>query len=150
MKSRTKTKMAQGSPAQLKRRPARAATAPVSKSARRAQLRERLIVHLNELGYTVPAPELVGRFRPELRRRNPYRGSLVYGATLVAEDLNDAARHERLVFFANRRTTKRAAIQLYIAVEAVNLNRLEALLERLEIRTHARGGNVQLVVADDA
>ena len=133
-----------------KRRPERAAARPVRESTEtRARLRERLVIHLNELGYTVPAPAVVGPFEPELRRRNPYRGSVVYGATVTTADLGNPKQHERLVFFASRRTRKRATIQLYIAVAAKNRDRLDALLERLSVRTHARGGNVQLVLVED-
>ncbi len=143
-------KMTRKSPVPVKQRSTRATERPAHKPAeRRARLRERLLAHLNELGYTAPAPELVGRFEPEVRRRNPYRGSLVYGATVLSKDLADLKQQERLVFFANRRTTKRAAIQLYIAVAESDREKLEALLERLGVRTHARGGNVQLVVVED-
>jgi len=117
---------------------------------RRSVLRRHLTAHLNELGYTTPAPEAVGRLKPEVRRRNPYRGSLVYGATLLPSDLDDPEQHERLVFFANRRTKKRASIQLYIATEASERERVEALLERLGIRTQAQGGNVQLTVVEES
>lgn len=134
-----------------KQRPTRAnASTKRTMAQRRSVLRRHLTAHLNELGYTTPAPEAVGRLKPEVRRRNPYRGSLVYGATLLHSDLDDPEQHERLVFFANRRTKKRASIQLYIAIEASERERVEALLERLGIRTQAQGGNVQLTVVDDS
>jgi hypothetical protein len=134
-----------------KRSPERAKSSSGRTTAqRRTALRRHLTAVLNELGYTTPAPDAVGRFKPEVRRRNPYRGSLVYGATLLPADLENPEQHERLVFFANRRTKKRASIQLYIAVEAGERERVEALLDRLGIRTQAQGGNVQLTVVDDS
>jgi hypothetical protein len=112
----------------------------------RLHLRRELGAHLESLGYTfVRRMHRTGEPLAEIARVNPVRGRLVYGETVLRADLRRRRCHERLQYFAHRRTRRRGQIPLFIAVEESCVNDLEALLVDLGIRGAVRGGNVYVL-----
>ena len=73
------------------------------------------------------------------------RGRIVYGATVLRADLKSKESHERLISFSQRRTRQRSSILFFIGVGEADQAALEALLQKLEIRTGTRGGHVHVV-----
>jgi len=63
----------------------------------------------------------------------------------VRADLRRRRCHDRLRFFAQRRTRRRSQILFFVAVEEQYRNELEALFIELGIRGAVRGGNVHVV-----
>jgi hypothetical protein len=134
-----------GSAASPVRRLVRRAPARPALSRARAHLRSQLELHVSELGYsavhatsgTVDAPEIV--------RVSPTRGRLAYGETVLHGDLRRRQCHERLVAVSQRRTRRRSSILFFVGVSEDDRQELEALLERLEIRSGIRGGHVHVV-----
>ena len=115
-------------------------------SAARLHLRRELEAHLSELGYTADRRlHRVGTPQAEIVRVSPVRGRLVYGETVLRTDLRRRTCHDRLKFFANRRTRKRSQILFFVAVEDACRVQLEALLAALGIRDGVRGGNVHVL-----
>ena len=109
-------------------------------------LRRELESHLDTLGYTFPRHiNRVGAPAAEIARLSPVRGRLVYGETVLRADLRKRQCHERLRFFAQRRTRKRSQILLFVAVEEECRDDLESLLIELGIRCAVRGGNVHVL-----
>src|SRR5215468_5716190 len=112
----------------------------------RQALRRELEAHLDGLGYTfVRHIHRVGAPEAEIARLSPVRGRLVYGETVVRADLRRRRCHDRLRFFAQRRTRRRSQILFFVAVEEQYRNELEALFIELGIRGAVRGGNVHVV-----
>lgn len=113
-------------------------------SSARAHLRRTLEAHVAQLGYSsvgaTPAPPV-----PEIVRVSPVRGRIAYGETVLRDDLRRARCHERLLSFSQRRTRSRSSILFFIGVTAGDEQDLEALLQRLEIRSGVRGGHVHVV-----
>lgn len=100
---------------------------------------------MSNLGYSSARP---GRARPpvpEIVRVSPVRGRIVYGATVLRSDLKSKESHERLISFSQRRTRQRSSILFFIGVGEADQAALEALLQKLEIRTGTRGGHVHVV-----
>ena len=121
---------------------------PVSETetATRQVLRRELEAHLDGLGYTfVRHIHRVGVPEAEVARLSPVRGRLVYGETVVRADLRRRRCHDRLRFFAQRRTRRRSQILFFVAVEEQCRNDLEALFIELGIRGAVRGGNVHVL-----
>jgi hypothetical protein len=114
-------------------------------SATRAQLRRALDAHLASLGYTCARAKRPGLLMPELVRMSPVRGRMVYGETVVHGDLRSRRCHERLRVFSERRTRRRSSIVFFVGVAEGDQAALETLLQRLDIRTHMRGGHVYVV-----
>jgi hypothetical protein len=117
----------------------------MSEAISRTHLRRQLEAHLIELGYSSVRPRAVGRLTPEIVRVSPVRGRLVYGETVLGGDLERPGCHERLRLFSQRRTRRRASILFFIGVPAAECARLEALLQKLDIRSGTRGGHVHVV-----
>ncbi len=69
----------------------------------------------------------------------------MYGEIVLRADLRKRRCHERLLFFSQRRTRRRSHIPLFIGVSESNREQVEALLERLGIRTRVRGAHIQVV-----
>jgi hypothetical protein len=112
----------------------------------RLYLRRELETHLDSLGYTFARHiNRVGMPAAEIARLSPVRGRLVYGETVLRSDLKRRQCHERLRFFAQRRTRRRSQILFFVAVEEDCRNDLEALLIELGIRCALRGGNVHVL-----
>jgi len=121
---------------------------PVSdaEAATRKLLRRELEAHLDGLGYTsVRHIHRVGAPEAEIARLSPVRGRLVYGETVVRADLRRRRCHDRLRFFAHRRTRRRSQILFFVAVEEQCRDELEALFIELGIRGAVRGGNVHVL-----
>jgi len=117
-----------------------------TEAATRQVLRRELEAHLDGLGYTfVRHIHRVGAPEAEIARLSPVRGRLVYGETVVRADLRRRRCHDRLRFFAQRRTRRRSQILFFVAVEEQYRNELEALFIELGIRGAVRGGNVHVV-----
>ncbi|MGD9763517.1 MAG: hypothetical protein AB7V27_07380 [Candidatus Binatia bacterium] len=118
----------------------------MSQTQVRFQLRRGLKAHLDALGYTADrVMTRVGAPPAEIARISPVRGRLVYGQTILATDLTNPRCHERLTYFAHRRTKRRSQIMLFIAVEETHQAALEQLLVDLGIRSAVRGGHVQVI-----
>jgi len=112
----------------------------------RVHLRRELESHLDGLGYTFARHiNRVGAPPAEVARLSPVRGRLVYGETVLRGDLRRRQCHDRLRFFAQRRTRKRSQILFFVAVEEECRSELEALLIELGIRSALRGGNVHIL-----
>jgi hypothetical protein len=112
----------------------------------RSHLRRELEAHLSDLGYTfIRQINRVGAPAAEVARLSPVRGRLVYGETVLRSDLRRRRCHDRLRFFAQRRTRRRSQILFFVAVEEDCRADLEALLIDLGIRGAARGGNVHVL-----
>jgi hypothetical protein len=112
----------------------------------RSYLRRELENHLDGLGYTFSRHiNRVGVPAAEVARLSPVRGRLVYGETVLRSDLRRRQCHDRLRFFAQRRTRRRSQILFFVAVEEECRNDLEALLIELGIRCAVRGGNVHVL-----
>ena len=112
----------------------------------RSHLRRELETHLDGLGYTfVRRMHRAGEPVAEIARVSPVRGRLVYGETVVRSDLRRRQCHERLQHFSHRRTRRRTAILLFIAVAEDCREDLEAVLVEIGIRGALRGGNVHVV-----
>src|SRR5262252_2300286 len=112
----------------------------------RQHLRRELEAHLHDLGYTFDRSiNRVGAPSAEIARSSPVRGRLVYGETVLRSDLRKRRCHDRLRFFAQRRTRRRSQILFFIAVEEDCRADLEALLVELGIRNALRGGNVHVL-----
>ena len=121
-------------------------TATDAESAVRQHLRRELEAHLHDLGYTFDRSiNRVGAPSAEIARISPVRGRLVYGETVLRADLKRRRCHERLRFFAQRRTRRRSQILFFVAVEEACCGELEALLVELGIRGAVRGGNVHIL-----
>jgi hypothetical protein len=121
---------------------------PVSnvESTLRLHLRRELEAHLASLGYTAARRlHRVGSPQAEVARISPVRGRLVYGETVLRTDLRSRRCHDRLRFFANRRTRRRSQILFFVAVEDGCRVQLETLLAALGIRDALRGGNVHVL-----
>jgi hypothetical protein len=115
-------------------------------AAIRSHLRRELETHLDGLGYTFPRHiNRVGAPAAEIARLSPVRWRLVYGETVLRGDLRRRQCHDRLRFFAQRRTRKRSQILFFVAVEEECKNELETLLMELGIRCALRGGNVHIL-----
>jgi hypothetical protein len=117
----------------------------MSESPARARLRRQLESHLTELGYSCVRTKRAGTPVPEIVRVSPVRGRIAYGETVLHEDLNRRSCHERLLFFSQRRTRHRSSILFFIGVAEADEPELEALLQRLDIRSGTRGGHVHVV-----
>jgi hypothetical protein len=112
----------------------------------RSHLRRELEAHLDSLGYTfIRHINRVGAPAAEVARVSPVRGRLVYGETVLRADLKRRRCHDRLRFFAQRRTRRRSQILFFVAVEEECRGDLEALLIELGIRGAVRGGNVHVL-----
>jgi hypothetical protein len=111
----------------------------------RARLRRQLEAHLTELGYSCVRTKRAGSPVPEIVRVSPVRGRVVYGETVLHDDLQRPSCHERLLFFSQRRTRHRSSILFFIGVAAADEAELETLLQRLDIRSGTRGGHVHVV-----
>jgi hypothetical protein len=112
----------------------------------RLHLRRELEAHLYDLGYTFTRSiNRVGAPTAEIARMSPVRGRLVYGETVLRADLKRRRCHDRLRFFAQRRTRRRSQILFFVAVEEACRPELEALLIELGIRGAVRGGNVHVL-----
>ena len=119
---------------------------PRADAAIRSHLRRELESHLDTLGYTFPRHiNRVGAPAAEIARLSPVRGRLVYGETVLRSDLRRRQCHDRLRFFAQRRTRKRSQILFFVAVEEECRTEFETLLIDLGIRSALRGGNVHIV-----
>jgi len=117
-----------------------------TETALRLHLRRELEAHLDGLGYTfVRHINRVGAPAAEVARVSPVRGRLVYGETVLRTDMRRRRCHDRLRFFAQRRTRRRSQILFFVAVEEECRDDLEALLIELGIRGAARGGNVHVL-----
>jgi hypothetical protein len=117
----------------------------MSDATTRAHLRRDLEAHLTRLGYS---SDRSGRARPpvpEIVRASPVRGRIVYGETVAHEDLRDPESHKRLISFSQRRTRRRSSILFFIGVAEADRAALEALLQRLDIRSGTRGGHVHVI-----
>lgn len=114
-------------------------------SLARARLRRQLKAHLTSLGYSSVRPRRSGVAMPEIVRISPVRGRIAYGQTVLREELDRPDCHERLLLFSQRRTRQRSSILFFIGVAEVDEPRLTALLQRLGIRSHLRGGHVHVV-----
>lgn len=114
-------------------------------SAARLHLRRELEAYLTELGYSSIRTRRAATLVPEIVRVSPVRGRIAYGETVVHSDLERSCCHERLLCFSQRRTRHRSSILLFIGVAEADRHELEALLERLEIRSAIRGGHVHVV-----
>jgi hypothetical protein len=115
------------------------------KSPTRLQLRRELEARLIQLGYSSVRKTNGGNPSPEIVRVNPVRGRIVYGETVLYDDLQRKRCHERLLFFSQRRTRHRSSILFFIGVAAQDEPELCSLLEQLEIRSATRGGHVHVV-----
>lgn len=111
----------------------------------RARLRRQLEAHLTALGYSCVRTKRTGSPVPEILRVSPVRGRIVYGETVLHDDLQRPSCHERLLFFSQRRTRHRSSILFFIGVAEADEPELEALLQRLDIRSNTRGGHVHVV-----
>jgi len=111
----------------------------------RARLRRQLEAHLTALGYSCVRTKRAGSPVPEIVRVSPVRGRIAYGETVLHDDLEQRSCHERLLFFSQRRTRHRSSILFFIAVAEEDEPELEALLQRLDIRSGTRGGHVHVV-----
>lgn len=111
----------------------------------RARLRRHLEAHLTELGYSSVRAKRNGSPVPEIVRVSPVRGRIAYGETVLHDDLERPSCHERLLSFSQRRTRHRSSILFFIGVSEADEAELEALLQRLDIRSSSRGGHVHLV-----
>lgn len=117
-----------------------------AEAATRLHLRRELESHLDGLGYTFNRPiHRVGAPVAEIARSSPVRGRLVYGETVLRSDLRRRRCHERLRFFAQRRTRRRSQILFFVAVEEGCREDLDALLLELGLRCAVRGGNVHVL-----
>lgn len=117
-----------------------------AQTATRQHLRRELETHLDGLGYTfVRQIHRVGAPTAEIARLSPVRGRLVYGETVLRADMRRKQCHDRLRFFAQRRTRRRSQILFFVAVEEECRDDLEALLIELGIRCAVRGGNVHVL-----
>ena len=117
-----------------------------SATATRAHLRRQLEAHLTALGYSSDrARRTLGSPMPEIVRINPLRGRVVYGETVLHDDLMRPSCHERLLFFSQRRTRHRSSILFFIGVLESDEAKLEALLKQLDVRSGTRGGHVHIV-----
>jgi hypothetical protein len=117
-----------------------------TETAARLHLRRELEAHLDSFGYTVNRHVTrVGAPVAEVARLSPVRGRLVYGETVLRSDLRKRRCHDRLRFFAQRRTRRRSQILFFIAVEEDCRVELETLLVELGIRNALRGGNVHVL-----
>ncbi len=114
-------------------------------SPARAHLRRELNAHLTQLGYSSPRTRRTGTPVPEIVRVNPVRGRTAYGETVLHSDLRCQRCHERLLCFSQRRTRHRSSILFFIGIAEADQRELEALLERLAIRSATRGGHVHVV-----
>jgi len=114
-------------------------------SPARARLRRQLEAHLTELGYSCVRTKRGGSPVPEIVRISPVRGRIAYGETVLHADLERRSCHERLLFFSQRRTRHRSSILFFIGVAEADEPELEALLQRLDIRSGTRGGHVHVV-----
>lgn len=115
-------------------------TSRSQESALRTHVRRGLSAHLASLGYTKPRPSDGGDNTPELVQRNPVRGRIAYGETVLSSDLKRTSCHDRLLSFSQRRTRRRSTILFFIGVVESQQDEIEALLEGLGIRTFAVGG----------
>ena len=111
----------------------------------RSRLRRQLEAHLTELGYSCVRTKRAGLPVPEIVRVSPVRGRIAYGETVLHDDLERPSCHERLLFFSQRRTRHRSSILFFIGVAEADEPELEALLQRLDIRSGTRGGHVHVV-----
>ena len=111
----------------------------------RARLRRQLEAHLTALGYSCVRTKRAGSPVPEIVRVSPVRGRIAYGETVLHDDLQQRSCHERLLFFSQRRTRHRSSILFFIGVAEADEPELEALLQRLDIRSGTRGGHVHVV-----
>jgi len=117
----------------------------MAESRARAWLRRQLEAHLTSLGYSCARTKRAGSPVSEIVRVSPVRGRIVYGETVLHEDLQRPGCHERLLFFSQRRTRHRSSILFFIGVAEADEPELAALLQRLDIRSNLRGGHVHVV-----
>jgi hypothetical protein len=117
----------------------------MSDSPARLHLRRQLEAHLTELGYSCVRMKRASLPVPEIMRVSPVRGRIAYGETVLRSDLRRRSCHERLLFFSQRRTRHRSSILFFIGVAEADEPELEALLQRLDIRSGTRGGHVHVV-----
>lgn len=113
--------------------------------ALRTHLRRRLNDHMSSLGYTNPRELGISGQTPEIVRRNPARGRIAFGETVMLNDLASPSCHDRLKSFSQRRTRSRSTILFFIGVVETQRKELEGLLEELGIRSALGGGHVQIV-----
>lgn len=114
---------------------------PQQDSALRAHVRRELSAHLSGLGYTKPRPSSRDADNtPEIVQRNPVRGRIAYGETVLPGDLERSHCHERLLSFSQRRTRRRSTILFFIGVVESQQQELEELLDKLGIRIYSTGG----------
>lgn len=126
--------------------PVKPPTARAAEVDARSHLRRELETHLDGLGYTFDRRmHRAGEPVAEIARVSPVRGRLVYGETVVRGDLRRRQCHERLQYFSHRRTRRRTAILLFIAVAEDCREDLEAVLVEIGVRGAVRGGNVHIV-----
>src|SRR5215468_6099848 len=97
-------------------------------SPARAWLRRQLEAHLTSLGYSCARTKRAGSPVSEIVRVSPVRGRIVYGETVLHEDLQRPGCHERLLFFSQRRTRHRSSILFFIGVAEADEPELAALL----------------------
>jgi hypothetical protein len=114
-------------------------------SITRQYLRRQLEAHVSRLGYSSVRLTGAGSPVPEIVRVSPVRGRIAYGETVLRSDLRSKRCHERLLYFSQRRTRQRSSILFFIGVAAADQQKLEALLEELDIRSGIRGGHVHVV-----
>ena len=114
-------------------------------SALRAHVRRALNDHMSSLGYTTPRALGISGSTPEIVRRNPGRGRIAFGETVLRSDLALSSCHERLKSFSQRRTRSRSTILFFIGVVETQRKEVECLLEELGIRSALGGGHVQIV-----
>jgi hypothetical protein len=116
-----------------------------AESRARTYLRSELELHVSGLGYSAVHATSGNADAPEIVRVSPTRGRLAYGETVLHGDLRRRQCHERLVAVSQRRTRRRSSILFFIGVSEDDRPELEALLERLDIRSGIRGGHVHIV-----
>jgi hypothetical protein len=100
---------------------------------------------MSELGYSCVRTNSALTPAPEIVRVHPGRGRIVYGETVLRDDLENESCHERLRFFSRRQTRHHSSVLFFIGVDEADHPDLEELLRSLEIRSGTRGGNVLVV-----
>ncbi len=114
-------------------------------SALRDHVRRALNDHMSSLGFTRPRLAESAGPAPEIVRRNPGRGRIAFGETVLRSDLQRATCHERLKTFSQRRTRSRSTILFFIGIIEDEREEVEGLLEKLGIRSSTGGGHVLIV-----
>ncbi len=112
----------------------------------RKHLRNHLGAHMASLGYKTTRSATDTVTTPEIVRRNPVRGRIAYGETLLSSDFVSRECHERLQLFSKRRTRRRSSILFFIAVGEKHRDEVESLLGKLGIVSASKGGHVHVVL----